>query len=238
MALPKLTVPYYTLKLISGKDIKYRPFLVKEEKALLMASESGDSKMIVNTIKNTVSSCISADTPLDMKYIPLFELEWIILNIRMKSVGESSKFQLKCPKCEKMVSCNVDLSKMDIQNVENGKENKVMITNNIGLTIQQPPYDVLENVDFEDLENMNDRKFFMQTILKCIVNVFDENQVYARKDFSEQELSEFVDNMTQDQIIKIGKLLENPPKLSYEIKETCSCGEEIKRTLQGINDFF
>lgn len=238
MALPKLTVPYYTLKLISGKEIKYRPFLVKEEKALLMASDSGDSKMIVNTIKNTVSSCISDDTPLDMKYIPLFELEWIILNIRMKSVGESSKFQLKCPKCEKMVPCSVDLNEMKIENAENGKENKVMITDNIGLTIQQPPYDVLENVDFGDLENVNERQFFMQTVLKCIVNVFDENQVYSRKDFSEKELSEFVDNMTQDQVTKIGKLLENPPKLSYEIKETCSCGQEISRTLRGVNDFF
>lgn len=238
MALPKLTVPYYNLKLISGKEIKYRPFLVKEEKALLLASESGESKTIVNTIKNTVSSCISPDTPLDMKYIPLFELEWIILNIRMKSVGESSRFQIKCPDCEKMVSCSVDLNKMIVKDAENGKENKVMITDTIGLTIQQPPYDVLEDVNFNDLEDMNERKFFMQTILKCIVNVFDENQVYARKDFTEQELSEFVDNMTQDQLTKIGKMLENPPKLSYEIKETCSCGKEITRTLQGINDFF
>lgn len=238
MALPKLSVPYYTLKLISGKEIKYRPFLVKEEKALLMANESEDSKMIVNTIKNTVSSCISSDTPLDMKYIPLYELEWLILNIRMKSVGESAKFQLKCPQCEKMVPCNLDMTKIVIENEENGKESKIMITDKVGLTIQQPPYDVLEEIDFKNIENINERKFFIETILKCIVNVFDENQVYNRSDFSKQEISEFVDSMTQSQLEKIGKMLESPPKLSYEISETCSCGNTVERTLKGINDFF
>lgn len=239
MALPKLGIPYFSTKLISGKEIKFRPFLVKEEKALLMASESKDSKLIVNTIKSTIKSCISSETPLDFDNLPLFELEWLILNIRMKSVGEASNFKLKCDSCGEMNPCSLDLNSLSVENKENAKEVKVMLTPTIGITLQQTPYRILESIDLMDIENVDERKLFLENVIECIVNVFDENQVYTKRDFTNKELMDFIDNLTQTQFLELGKHLENPPKLSYEIKKTCEkCGHENVKKLTGIGDFF
>lgn len=239
MALPKLGIPYFSMTLISGKEIKFRPFLVKEEKALLMASESKDSKLIINTIKNTIKSCISSETPFDFDSLPLFELEWLILNIRMKSVGEASNFKLKCDSCGEMNPCVLDMNTLSIENKENAKEVKVMVTPTIGITVQQTPYKILESVDFTNMNNLDERKLFLENIIECVVNVFDENQVYTKKDFTRKELMDFMDNLTQTQFLNLGKHLENPPKLSYEIKKTCEkCGHENVKKLSGIGDFF
>lgn len=239
MALPKLGIPYYSTKLISGKEIKFRPFLVKEEKALLMASESKDSKLIINTIKNTIMNCISPDTPINFDSVPLFELEWLILNIRMKSVGEASNFKLKCSECEEMNACSLDLNTITIDNKENAQEVRIMLTPTVGVTLQQTPYRILEKIDILDIEKVDERKLYIENILECVVNVFDENQVYTKKDFSNKELMDFMDNLTQSQFMELGKHLENPPKLSYTINKKCEkCGHENTRKLTGISDFF
>jgi len=239
MALPKLGIPYYTMRSLSGRELKYRPFLVKEEKALLMAAESKDSKLIINTIKNTIESCISKETPVDVSNLPLFELEWLLLNIRMKSVGESSKFRMKCSKCEDSVSCNLDLNEVEVENKENGAEKKFKLTNTVGVTVQQPPYKILDNVDITKLNEVDEKKLFMETILDCIVNIFDENQVYTRKDFTREDLTNFVDDMTQEQITMISDYLQKSPRLSYQVAVNCKkCGNEEKRRIEGLNDFF
>jgi len=239
MALPKLGIPYFSTKLISGKEVKFRPFLVKEEKALLMASESRDSSLIVNTIKNTIKSCVSSETSIDFDTIPLFELEWLILNIRMKSVGETSKFKIKCEKCEKMNPYDLNLNEINIENKEAAKETKIMLTPTVGVTLQQTPYKILESIDILNIEKEDEKKLFIDNVIECIVNVFDENQVYTKKDFEKNELVEFIDNLTQSQFIELGKHLENPPKLNYKIEKTCeNCGHENIKILSGISDFF
>lgn len=237
MALPKLGVPYYSLDLISGKEIKFRPFLVREEKALLVANESKDIKTIINTIKNTMSSCISSETPLDMDNIPIFELEWILLNIRMKSVGESSKFMVKCGECGKQNPAKIDLNKVTIENKENAEERKIMLNDSVGITIQQTPYRVLNTTKILDTSSpMN--TIIIDVIAESITSVFTNDQVIQRRDFSKKEILEFVESMTQEQLMKIASYYEDPPKIRYEFETSCSCGHVIKKTFEGIADFF
>jgi len=237
MALPKLGIPYYSLNLIGGKEIKFRPFLVKEEKALLMANETKEMKTIINTIKNTISSCISSETPIDMENIPIFELEWILLNIRMKSVGESSKFMVKCGSCGKQIPSRINLNEIIVENKENAAEKKVMLTDSIGVTIQQTPYKVLNTTKILD-GNSQMNTVIIDVIAESITSVFNNDEVVMRKDFTKKEIMDFVESMTQEQLMKLSGYYEAPPKIRYEFETTCECGNKVNRTFEGIADFF
>lgn len=242
MALPKLGVPYYSLDLICGKEVKYRPFLVKEEKALLMANESKDNRTIINTIKNTISSCLSPDTPLALDDIPIFELEWLLLNIRMKSVGESSKFMLRCPNpdCKHNNPIRIDLNNVIVDNQENAGEKKIMLNDEVGITVQHTPYRVLNNTKvLESQKNPESNTMIVDVVAESITSVFHGDEVVLRKDFTKKEIMEFVESMTQEQLLKISEHFQTVPKIRYEIDTKCEkCGEPIKRTLEGIADFF
>jgi hypothetical protein len=240
MALPKLGVPYYSLNMISGKEIKYRPFLVKEEKALLMANESKDNRTIINTIKNTIASCLSPDTPLALDDIPIFELEWLLLNIRMKSVGESSKFMLRCTECKHNNPIKIDLNNVIVDNQENATEKRIMLNETVGITVQHTPYRILSNTKvLDNQKNSESNTMIVDVVAESITSVFHGDEVVMRKDFTRKEIMDFVESMTQEQLLKISEHFETVPKIRYEIDVPCEkCGAPIKRTLEGIADFF
>ena len=241
MALPKIGVPYYSLKLVSGKTIQFRPFTVKEEKILLLANESKNQKNISNAIKNVLNSCVMQEegsNPNRVEEMAVFDVELLFLHIRMKSVSEYSEFKYKCEECEGTpeISTRLDLRNIVIENNDKKKENKFMLTKEVGVELCYPPFKVL-------LENENSSKeenpfSALEIIKNCIVSVFDSNQVYNRKDFTDTDLNEFIDSLTQEQLMKINSFFEDMPKLTYNLEVECPCGVVSKKKLSGISDFF
>jgi len=241
MALPKIGVPYYSLKLISGKTIQYRPFTVKEEKILLIANESKNQKNVSNAIRNVLNSCILKEgesSNIEVEELSVFDVELLFLHIRMKSVSEYSEFKYKCEECEGSpeVTTRLDLRNIIVENNDKKKENKIMLTNEIGIEMRYPPFRVLlENENSSDEKNPFSA---LEIIKSCIVSVFDKNQVYQRKDFTDKDLNEFIDSLTQEQMLKINSFLEDMPKLVYNLEVECPCGLTSKKKLSGIADFF
>lgn len=239
MALPKLGIPTYNLTLLSGENIKYRPFLVKEEKALLIAAESDDPKMVVDAIRQTINNCIISEKNFDVDEIPMYELEWILLNIRMKSVGETSKFVITCKNCKTKNPVAIDLEKCEITNKENTGMKKLMLNDEVGVVIKHIPYKILNNRNFLEVPAEKSSSAIFEFILDSIESVFDKNQVYKKDTFTREELKDFVDSMSQDQLFKIVDYIQNPPKIKYDLEVKCkSCEDVMKRTLEGLSDFF
>lgn len=239
MALPKLGIPTYNLTLLSGEEIKFRPFLVKEEKALLIAAESEDPKMVVDAIRQTISNCLISDNKVDVDEMPMYELEWILLNIRMKSVGETSKFVVTCKKCKEKNPTSINLEKCEVTNKENTGMKKIMLTDDVGIVVKHIPYKVLNNKNFLDTPVEKSSTAIFDFILDSIESIFDKNQVYKKDTFSRDELKDFVDSMSQDQLLKIVDYIQNPPKIRYNLEIKCrSCEDVMNRTLEGISDFF
>ena len=242
MALPKIGIPYYSLKLISGQTIEYRPFTVKEEKALLLANESKDKSVITNTIKNTLNACIkdNPENKIKIEDFPMFDIEQLFLNIRMRSVGEISEFNYTCEECEgnPVVKTKIDLRNVRVENENSGGSRKVMLTDNVGVEIQHPPFKAFLSKNLVSTESETSAMVALDMISDCIVNVYDEKQIYTRNDFSDREIGDFVDSLTQEQLKKINDFFETMPKLVYDLEVECPCGQTIKRKLQGISDFF
>lgn len=242
MALPKIGIPYYDLELISGRKIQYRPFTVKEEKALLLANESKDKSAAIVAIRNTLNSCILQDEKnrINVEQLPMFDIEQLFLNIRMKSVGEMSEFNYTCVECEgsPSVKTKLDLRNVRVENEGNGGSKKVMITENVGVELQYPPFKSFLGKNVSGSGDQMNAIMALEMISDCIVTVYDEKQVYTRKDFTEKEIKDFVDSLTQDQLKKINEFFENMPRLVYDLEITCPCGVVSKKKLQGISDFF
>lgn len=242
MSLPKIGIPYYSLNLISGDVIQYRPFTVKEEKALLLANESKDKSVITNTIKNTLNSCISdsGEKKVSVEDLPMFDVENLFLNIRMRSVGEISEFNYVCEDCEgsPSVKTKIDLRNVRIENQEKGNKEKIMLTENVGIEIQNPTFKSFLSRNLLVDSRKNNSILALEMITDCIVSVFDDKQIYNRTDFSEKEIEEFVDSLTQEQLKKINDFFEKTPKLVYDLEVECPCGQVMKKKLEGISDFF
>jgi len=240
MSLPKLGAAYYPLKLVSGKTIQFRPFTVKEEKILLLANESKNQKNVSNAIRNVLNACILQEENSPVKKIeewPIFDVELLFLHIRMKSVSEYSEFTFKCDECEGSpeVNTKLDLRNIVIENNEK-KESKIMLTNEIGVELTYPPFKIL--LEEENSDKKSNMFSALEIIKKCIVSVFDSNQVYDKKDFTDQDMNEFIESLTQDQILKINSFFEGIPKLTYNLEVECPCGLISKKKLSGIADFF
>lgn len=239
MALPKIGIPYYTLKLISGRTIQYRPFTVKEEKVLLMANESKDKKSLSNAMRTTLNACIlqEGDNRILVEDLPMFDVELLFLNIRMKSVGEMSDFNVVCEECEGSpnVKTSLDLRNVRIENKESGESETIMLTDSVGIEIEYPPFRSF--MDKGELSGDNPL-LALEMIEDCIISIFDDKEVYNRKDFKQREIKEFVDSLTQEHLKKINLFFERMPKLVYDLKVECPCGKTLEKKLQGISDFF
>ena len=225
MALPRVDVPTYELTLPSeDKKIKYRPFLVKEEKILYIALETGDNKQMVSALKEIVDACTFNTLKVDK--LPIFDIEYIFLNIRAKSVSEIVKFRTICPDDGiTYAETEVDLTKVEVH-VDDSHTNKIVIDDkkNLGLVLKYP---TLKNYDIgKGTDNLQVESIF--AIL-----------IYPSKDTSNEELKEFIEYLPQDAFNKIRKFFDTMPKLQKEIEVTNpKTGVVNKVTLSGIADFF
>ena len=236
MALPKLTTPTYELEVPSTDEkIKYRPFLVKEEKILLIAMESGEQESIVAAIKDIVTECTFGK--VDLGSIPMFDIEYIFLQIRSKSVGEISTLRLLCPDDkETYVNVDVDLSEVMVH-VDKGHNPKIELTKEMGMIMTYPSIDSLTGIDGADINASN----MLDVIGSCILQIYDKKgeEVFDAKDQTKKELTEFIEQLNTKQFQEVQKFFDTMPKLRHTIEvENPKTKVKSKIVLQGLNDFF
>ena len=237
MALPKIDAPTYELTLPSTDlKVKYRPFLVKEEKILLIAMETGKENEIYEATKQIVDSCTF--NTLEVESLPMFDLEFIFLNIRARSVGEISKFKVICPDDKKTYAdVEVDLTKVEVQ-VDDEHTNTIIVDEKrkLGVVLKYPTMSILKSGT--NIENANmDTIFNMLTT--CVDHIFEGEKIYPAKDSTTAEIQEFFEGLSQENFSKIKVFFDTMPKVRHEIEVTNPVTNvKSKVTLQGLNDFF
>ena len=237
MALPVLETNTFELTLPSSDvKVKYRPFLVKEEKILLQAMESKEQKQIVQALKDIVSVCTYGQ--LNVDELPTFDLEYVFLQIRSKSVGEVAKLKVLCPDTKKdYAEVEVDLSTVDVQ-VDDEHNNKIMVDEGkqIGVLMKYP---TLASIDpTKDYSKQNTKALF-NVIGEGIYQIFEGDKVHMAKDYTKEELDQFVESLDSKSFKKIQRFYETMPKLMHEIEvENPKTKVKSKITLSGLSDFF
>ena len=236
MALPKLTTPTYELEVPSTDEkLKYRPFLVREEKILLIALESGKSEDIITAIKDIVTECTYGK--IDLGKMPMFDVEYIFLNIRAKSVGEVSTLKLLCPDDkETYVNVDIDLSEIMVQ-VDEGHNPKIELTDEMGMIMTYPTIDSLKATGVTEITADN----MLDVISACILQIYDKKgeEVFETKDQTKKEISEFVESLNTKQFQEVQKFFDTMPKLKHTVElENPKTGVKSEIVLQGLNDFF
>lgn len=237
MALPVLETNTFELTLPSSDvKVKYRPFLVKEEKILLQAMESQEQKQIVQALKDIVNVCTYGQ--LNVDELPTFDLEYVFLQIRSKSVGEIAKLKVLCPDTKKdYAEVELDLSTVDVQ-VDDEHNNKIMVDEdkNIGVLMKYP---TLASVDpTKDYSKQNTKALF-NVIGEGIYQIFEGDKVHMAKDYTKEELDQFVESLDSKSFKKIQRFYETMPKLMHEIEvENPKTKVKSKITLSGLSDFF
>ena len=238
MPLPKIATPVYELELPStGKTIQYRPFLVKEEKVLVIAMESEDTKQITTAIKNVIKNCIQTKD-IKVEDLPTFDIEYLFLNIRGKSVGEDIEVNVTCPDDgETQVPVTINLDDIKVQKDEN-HTNRIKVDNSIMMEMKYPSLDqfIKNNFNFEERSAM-DQSF--ELIATCIDKIFTEDDVWAAEDCSKKEIIDFLEQMNSSQFKEIEKFFETMPKLSHTVKvKNPKTKKENEIVIEGLAGFF
>ena len=232
MALPKINNVLYDLELpSSGEMIEYRPFLVKEEKILLMALEGKDEKEMVKAIKQIITQCVATEK-FNVNKLAIVDLEYLFLNIRGKAVGDVSTISFE-HKCGEVISLDIDLSKVEIVNNKNISD-LVNLTDDIMIRLKPPSLDNVIGV-----ANKNQIDVVMEIVRECLVEIIQGKDVFSAQDHTKEELDEFLNSLNSGQFQKIQTYYESLPKMKQDIEYTCpKCGETKKETLEGLASFF
>ena len=240
MPLPKIATPSYELELPStGQTITYRPFLVKEEKLLVIALESEDTKQITNAIKAVIRACVLTKG-IKVETLPTFDIEYLFLNIRGKSVGEDIDVKLICPDDnETEVNVLINLDDIKVQKPE-GHQNQIKLDNNLMMELKYPSLNefIKNNFDPNDTsKNPMDQSFDL--IGSCINKIYNEDEVWVAADCSKKEINDFLDSMNSNQFKEVEKFFETMPKLSHTVKiKNPKTKVENDIVLEGLASFF
>ena len=244
MGLPTIAVPQYELTIPSTeKKAKYRPFLVKEEKVLLIALESENQTNILNAIKTIIDACIFGDT-LKASEMPTFDLEYIFLQLRAKSKGEVIDLKYECPKCKTELEVNINTE--DVQVIKTPEHtNTIELDTGLGVVMKYPTIEMQHMIQDIHEQKKSEVEGLFSLVTKCIDYIYDKDNTYPLKDHTEKEVNDFIDSLTDDHFQKISKFFETMPVLKHEFKlnctkkkkdKTCSYKETI--TLSGLQSFF
>ena len=247
MGLPTIAVPEYTLTIpSSGKEVKYRPFLVKEEKILLLAMESEKQEEIITATKTIIENCVYGD--INVEEMPTFDIEYIFLQLRAKAKGEVLDLKYKCPKCELEIPININID--DIKVITNDKEHTkdIKLTEELGVMMKYPNLSLQSKIaqaatDKPEIEGL------FETMTACIDYIYDKETTYPAKDHTEKEMTDFLESLTDTQFQKLSKFFETAPALRHEVELYCKhkspkskgkkeCGYKEQKTLEGLNSFF
>jgi hypothetical protein len=232
MPLPKIDQPLFEMIVPStGKKIIFRPFLVKEEKILLIAQQSGNDSEIIRAIKQILNNCIQNDINLDA--LAIFDIEYIFLKLRAKSVNNVVKLAYRDTEDDEVYNFELDLDTIEINMPENINA-KINITENVGMTMKYPSASITDKMSGFDNE-VDLMTFF---IINCIDTIYDEDTVYVADDFSEEEISEFLDGLDVKTFEKIREFFESVPRLYHKIEYTNSVESQRSIELTSLKDFF
>ena len=235
MALPKIQTPTYELNLPSSNEVvKFRPFLVKEEKILMMAQEAGDTNSMMNGVKQIIQNCIISPADMKMETMPMFDLEYVFLKLRSKSVGENVKVGLACDECDATTQVDINLDEVKVDKPKD-HDPKIMLNDQIGITMKYPRVETMEG-----LGEIGGIEEGFSVIKRCVETIFTtDGEVHELRDATEQEGDEFFESLTSDQFQKIRDFFDSMPKLSHKVKFKCTgCKKENERTLEGMASFF
>jgi len=238
MPLPKITTPIYEIELPSTKQtIQYRPFLVKEEKVLVIALESEDLKQITTAIKTVIKNCIITKN-IKVETLPTFDIEYLFLNIRGKSVGEVIEVNVLCPDDETTsTKISIDLESIKVNQNEN-HTNKIKVDDNIMMEMRYPSLDqfIKNNFDFKS-DNTMDQSF--ELIASCIDKIYTQDEVWSSSDVTKKELIDFLESMNPTQFKEIETFFETMPKLSHTVMvKNPNTQVESEVILEGLASFF
>lgn len=246
MALPKLATPTYDVELPStGKRIDFRPFLVKEEKMLLMALQGGKESEVVRSVKQVIANCVTTEE-FDVEALTSYDLEWLFLQLRAKSVGEIVTLRFKHRKgknrsgkeCDGISEVEVNID--DIQlNWGKKVDSKVKLTDTVGVKLRHPTVETITKVteQFPGNNQLVDR--VMALLMDCTEYIWDEDNIHKIKDSKPEDVEAFFDSLTSEQYKNIEQFFTSVPKLEYRMHYKCNkCGEETTHILSGLQDFF
>lgn len=236
MPLPKLVVPEYELELPSSKEtVKYRPFLVKEEKLLLTAMQLGEEKDMIGAVKTIIKNCTNLKSRVEE--LSTFDIEYVFLKIRSKSIGEVSKVMVTCPDDEEtQVQVEIDLESVEVKFPEN-HTNKIELTDDIGIVMKYPSLDTFVKLNFTGDEITVDNIFDLS--VTCMSQIYQGDEVYDVKTYTKKELVEFLESMKSDQFQKLQDFFATMPKLEHDVEvENPKTGVKSVIKLEGLGSFF
>ena len=230
--LVNASLPQYTMTLpVSKIVVKFRPFVVREEKILLLALQSKDMNQINESMRNVISAC--TNSTLDTRKLCTADAEYAFLQIRAKSVGEEVKPQVTCTNCGKETNIKIKLDEITVKQMEKDSvDSMVKITDDLSIVLRYPS---IHDID----HNKNEVEIAFDLAKRCIESVIMNDQVYEAKDINPKELADFVDNLLPDQFAKMMEYIKSIPELTYNFKYSCpSCKESVKVELKSVSDFF
>jgi hypothetical protein len=229
MALPKIKHPTYKISIPSnGKEVNFRPFTVQEEKMLLMAKNTENTDDIINTVKQVIQNCIIE--PIDANKLAIFDIEYIFIKLRAKSVGEIVDLDYTDPDTEENIKFKVNLDEIEVKKHE-GHSNKLKLFENIGVVMRYP---TLEEVKAIEGGAKDDAVFGM--LLRCIDKIYDNDTVY--EEYTESELQDFINSLPMESMSSIQTFFETMPSVEHTVKLKNKGGETKEIVLKGINSFF
>ena len=235
MALPINEAPKYTCKLLSTKEvITYRPFLVKEEKIMLMAIEADDDEEVQRAITDTVQACVQTRN-IDVSKLPIYDFEYLYLQIRAKSIGEIVKLKLKCPDDDKEV-VDYDLNIQDIKlTTDKNHTNKIEFEKGYGVILREP---TIQSYDSGKIKRTETEVAF-KVVRDCIESIYKGDEVFDRNNISEEEIDEYINNLTQEQYTKLLNFFDTMPKIRHRIEyENPKTHKKFALVFNGAADFF
>ncbi len=235
MPLPTLKTPKYELTIPSSQvKVKFRPFLVKEEKILLMAAEGSDPSTMITALQEICGACIEQKN-FDILSLPTFDLEYIFLQLRSKSVGEMVDASSRCTKCDGVVPFEFDISEVSVIFPEDHTD-KIELSKEIGLNMRYPTWSMatdLSGVDTDSVDNI------FKILTWCIEKIYDKDTVYDRTDYTDSEFEDFVMSLTQPDLTKIRSFFDTMPYIEKKLVTKCpKCEHEDTRILRRMEDFF
>lgn len=240
--LPIIETPTFYGKIPStGKKFEFRPFLVKEQKILLMALESEDIDQIYIAFRDIILSCIRTPDCIDIDTSPSFDVESVFLQISSKSVGEISKVGVRCDHCETVNQLDVDISsQIVVKNVEtykNKEKNTIMLTDNVGMKMRVPS--LQSSIELSKDTDKKESEVLFDAVVASIESVFDENNVYPMNEVDQKEIEEFIDSLSIDQMNKVQEFFNNIPYIGIDLEYNCTnCGKKNKQEIKGMQNFF
>lgn len=243
MTLPTIATPQYSLVQPStGKQISYRPFLVKEEKILLIAAESNETSEFIHAIKQVIASCCTGLDNIDQ--LPLFDLEYIFLQLRAKSMGEMSEPMISCPQCDQPIKLKIDVSKVKVTKPKDHSLD-IRLSEEVGVKMRYPSFELFSSSLLG--EDWTVEQAF-NAIIGCIDVIYDKDQQHKVSENTRENVAAFVDNLPQECFAKLQGFFDTMPRLEHTVSYTCknkvpdnesvTCGHSGKIVLSGVNDFF